>query len=378
MYSVEQQKTTPRFISQTEYAKALRPLLPAAAFAPDPSKLLILLINLGIVGLGWAIAAHLDRWPAYWLWLYLPLTIIMANSVVALLFTSHDLMHGSVWRSRRWNYPISFLGLTLLWMPPTLWKVIHNRVHHSTTNSLDDPDRNYLSSQPATWGKWIQDAFVPSNTVSKLGLLLGMLSAWGVHGFRNLTSVIFFNHKHANYVPAPFVVSRRDQRWILGEVLVMLGLHLGILSYLQFDPIKLILAYFLPIGLGYAGVMAYIYTNHMLSPLTEVNDPLLNSVSLHVPPLLDLLHCNFSYHAEHHIFPSLNSNYYPQVRALLAEHYPERMGYTLGARAAWRFLLTTPRHYQDATTFTDASGQLTAACQMNPVMESLECSASKT
>ncbi len=353
-----------RFISQAEYAKTLRPHLPAAAFAPDRSKLTILGINLAIMVLGWAIAAHLDRWPLYWLWLYLPLAIIMANSVMTIGIISHDFMHGSIWRSQRWNYAIGFLGFGFLWMPPTLWKNIHNRVHHTKTNSLADPDRGYLHAQGG-WIRSFHDWVVPSNTITKLGLGVGMLTTWAIYVVRNLTAVVLFNRDDVSYVPASLTVTPRDRRQIIGEIFALAALHLGILGYLQFDPIKLLLAYFLPISLGYAGLMAYIYTQHMTSPLTDLNDPLLNTISLRLPKVIDQLHCNFSYHAEHHIFPGLNSDYYPQVRALLSEYYPERMGYILGGREAWHLLLTTPRHYQDATTLTDASGSQSVACHVN-------------
>jgi len=93
-----------------------------------------------------------------------------------------------------------------------------------------------------------------------------------------------------------------------------------------------------------------------------------NGISLRVPRIFDRLHFNFSYHVEHHIFLGPNSDYYPQVRALLAEHYSDRMDYILDGREAWRFLLATPRHYRDATTFTDARGQRTAACRLNAAM----------
>ena len=93
----------------------------------------------------------------------------------------------------------------------------------------------------------------------------------------------------------------------------------------------------------------------MLGPLTEINDPLANSLSLRLPKILDLLHLNFSYHTEHHIFPGLNSSYYPHVRRLLLEHYPERYQLLDGAEA-WRLLLSTPRHYRDPRTLTSWSG----------------------
>jgi fatty acid desaturase len=348
---------------QSVYAKKLRPLLPSDAFEPDPSKLGILLINLGILLLGWGIADNLDRWPVYLLWLYLPLAAIMGNSIIVLLFSSHDLMHGSVQKKSPLTYPIAFLGLSMLLMPPTQWKSLHNLVHHNNTNSLADPDRNYLYQQPDTWGKWIQNLFVPSVEVNPLWLIVGMAGSWAVHNFRNLSSVLLFNDKSVDYVPAAFTVSPKDRLKIALECLGILGIHLGVLFYLEFNPIKVALAYILPIAIGHAGAMFYIYTNHMGCRMTSINDPLINSASLRVPKIFDLLHFNFSHHTEHHIFPSINSNYYPMVQELLQIHYPDQMN-LIDAGQAWRLLMETPRHYQDQVTFTDSSGTMAVNCSI--------------
>ncbi len=350
-------------IHQSAYAKKLRPLLPPNAFEPDPSKLAILLINLGILLLGWGIADYLDRWPVYLLGLYLPLAAIMGNSIIVLLFSSHDLMHGSVQKKSRLTYPIAFLGLSMLFMPPTQWKSLHNLVHHNTTNSLADPDRNYLFQQPDTWGKWIQNLFVPSVEVNPLWLIVGMAGSWLVHNFRNVSSVLLFNDKSVDYVPAAFTVSAKDRLTIALECLGILGIHLGVLFYLDFNPIKVILAYILPIALGHAGAMFYIYTNHMGCRMTSINDPLINSASLRVPKIFDLLHFNFSYHTEHHIFPSINSDYYPMVQELLNVHYPDRMN-LIDAGEAWRLLMETPRHYKDEVTFIDSLGERSVNCSI--------------
>ncbi len=350
-------------IHQSVYAKKLRPLLPSDAFEPDPSKLTILLINLGILLLGWGIADDLDRWPVYLLWLYLPLAVIMGNSIIVLLFSSHDLMHGSVQKKSRLTYPIAFFGLSMLLMSPTQWKTLHNLVHHNTTNSLADPDRNYLQQQPDTWGKWIQNQFVPSVEVNPLWFIVGMAGAWAVHNFRNVSSVLLFNDKSVDYVTAAFTVSPKDRWTIALECLGILGIHLSILFYLDFNPIKVALAYILPIAIGHAGAMFYIYTNHMGCRMTSINDPLINSVSLRVPKIFDILHLNFSYHTEHHIFPSINSNYYPMVQELLQIHYPGRMN-LIDAGQAWRLLMETPRHYKDEVTFTDSSGEMSVNCSI--------------
>lgn len=151
-----------------------------------------------------------------------------------------------------------------------------------------------------------------------------MTSAWGVHAFRNLTSVLLFNNGSTRYPVFSFQVSRRERRQIAIELAAVVMVHLAIIGFIGLRPVPLLLGYFLPIWIGYSVVIAYIYTNHMACQLTETNDPLINSISLKMPVFFDTLHLNFSYHTEHHIFPGMNPAYYPKVRALLLEHYPER------------------------------------------------------
>lgn len=358
-----------KLLPQMEYAKFLRPLLPAEAFAPDPSKLVILLINLAILILGWAIASQLDRWSPYLLWLYLPLAVVMGNSLFVLGISSHDIMHGSVIRNSRLMHLISLLGLTMQWMPPTLWQAVHNRAHHSKTNSLTDPDRNYLYEQPQTWGKRIQNLLLPSSEVNPIGLIVGMMTVWGLYTFRHLTSVLLFNGKSVDYVPATFTLSTKKRLAIVGELFVMVMIHSIIIAFLQFSLLKLVFGYFLPISIGYAIAIFYIYTNHLICQMTSVNDPLINSVSLRVPKLFDRLHLNFSYHTEHHIFPGMNSDYYPQLQELIKLHYPERLN-LLDAREAWSLLMQTPRHYKNETTFTDWLGKKSVPC---PLIQESKC-----
>jgi len=252
----------------------------------------------------------------------------------------------------------------MLWMPPTFWKVVHNREHHNKTNSLSDPDRNYLYKQPNNWGKWIQNLFVPSSEVRSFWLVVGMGHAWGVHTFRNLSSVLLFNNELTQYTPTAFKVSSKERRAIALELFLIIGVHLAILFYLDFHPIKIILSYFLPIWIGYAGIMFYIYTNHMLCRLTSVNDPLINSVSIRIPKIFDVLHLNFSYHTEHHIFPGINSDYYPRVQTLLQTHYGDRFN-LLDAGEAWRLMLQTPRHYSNENTFIDWTGEKIVTCPLS-------------
>ena len=348
-------------MTQADYAKKLRPLLPSEAFLPDRDKVWILLINVMIMIVGWAIASYLDRWSWYYLWLYLPIAVIMGNSIIVLLFSTHDLLHSSAISNPWLRRVISLFGLTMLWMPPTLWKAVHNREHHNKTNSEQDPDRSFLFSQPNNWGKWIQNAFIPSSEVNPIGLVVGMAHSWGIHTFRNLTSVLFFNNRSAQYPVVAFSISEKERTAIALELLAIIGLHLTIILSLGFSPIKLLLSYFLPIWIGYSGLIFYIFTNHLLCRMTDKNDVLVNSLSIRVPKIFDLLHINFSYHTEHHIFPGMNPSYYPMMQELLLTHYPDQFN-LMDADKAWKLMLETPRHYLDKTTFTDWSGTKLVPC----------------
>ena len=210
---------------------------------------------------------------------------------------------------------------------------------------------------------------MPSSEINPIGLIVGMMTVWGLYTFRHLTSVLLFNGKSVDYVPATFTVSTKKRLAIVGELFVMVMIHSIIIAFLQFSPLKLVFGYFLPISIGYAISIFYIYTNHLICQMTSVNDPLINSVSLRVPKLFDRLHLNFSYHTEHHIFPGMNSDYYPQLQELIKLHYPERLN-LLDAREAWSLLMQTPRHYKNETTFTDWLGEKSVPC---PLIQESKC-----
>ena len=351
-------------VPQSEYARRLRPLLPNEAFQANRSTLPILFINLAILILGWGMARQIPIGNLRATLLFLPFALIMGNSVAVLLFGSHDLMHGKTIRHPLLRHAISLISWTLFWMPPSLWKAIHNREHHNKTNSEQDPDRNYRFQQPHNWGMWFQHLFVPSVEVNPFWLAVGMTSTWGLHNFKNLTSIVLFNNGATRYPVFSFQVSAKERRFIAMELAGIAAIHASIIGFIGLRPEPLLLGYFLPIWIGYSIVMAYIYTNHMACRMTDVNDPLINSISLKVPKILDTLHCNFSHHTEHHIFPGMNSDYYPEVQKLLLELYPERFN-LLDARQAWKLLMQTPRYYLNANTFTNICGESIEPCPLS-------------
>jgi fatty acid desaturase len=121
-------------------------------------------------------------------------------------------------------------------------------------------------------------------------------------------------------------------------------------------PAKWFFAYLLPLLIANFIVMAYIATNHRLNPLTDVNDPLANSLTVTLPRWVDVLHFNFSYHTEHHLFPGVSSKYYPLVKARIKEMWPERY-HEMPMHKALKALWKTPRVYYNETEFIDPREQ---------------------
>ena len=66
---------------------------------------------------------------------------------------------------------------------------------------------------------------------------------------------------------------------------------------------------------------SHVFTNHFLNLLGDGTDPVKATTSVIVPTWFDRLHFNFSYHTEHHLFPNMNSEYYPALSRILAEHF---------------------------------------------------------
>ena len=225
-------------ISQAQYAKFLRPYLPSEAFQPSKNKLLIQAINITILGLGWGIARHLHQWNSQYLWAFLPLALVMGNSVIVLLFSTHDVMHSKTVQKPWLRQLVSLIGMTMLWMPPALWKIIHHRVHHNNTNNLVDPDRNYLHSHPNNLGKWIQNLFAPSVDANPFWVCFGMGYSWGVYAFRNMMSVLLFDGKNDPFSVASVNGTAKERKAILIELGLIGTVHGSIIAVLGLHPVN--------------------------------------------------------------------------------------------------------------------------------------------
>jgi fatty acid desaturase len=152
------------------------------------------------------------------------------------------------------------------------------------------------------------------------------------------------------FARARLQMSARDHRRALIATAVPAALWLALAWAI--GPVPFLFAYVLPLIVANVVVMSFIVTNHGLSPATDINDPLLGSLSVTVPRWLEWLTLDFGYHVEHHLVPAASARHGRAIRAELVATWPERYQ-SMPLGAALVRLFRTGRVYQDAATLVD-------------------------
>lgn len=325
-----------RLRSVSSYASELKRALPARALAPARSRLLWLPVHLTVIVLG-ALAIARDWVPMPFPWL---VSLGIGMSFGGLSFLAHEVLHGAVVRSMWQRRLVGWLGFLPFFVSPRLWIAWHNRVHHGHANQPGvDPDafptlEEYRRRRTV---RLVTDWLEPGR--GRVAGVLSLLIGFSVHSLHMLASA-----KKSG------LLSAKARRWALLESAgaaafwVLLALSIG------WGPFMLV--YALPLLIANAMVMAHIFTNHGLSPLTPVNDPLINSLSVTAPRWFEWITLRFGFHVEHHLFPWMSSRHAPAVRSLVRARWPERYQ----SMPLWRALhqlFVTGRVYKDGQTLMD-------------------------
>jgi len=317
------------------YVREIRPHLKRGVFQPARSRLWWLPAHLLIVAL--CISALQQRVLP---WLAAPLlSVVIGMSYAGLTFLAHETLHGAVVRGPRLRYLVGWIGFSPFVVSPRLWVAWHNRVHHGNTQHAgSDPDayptlREYRSSRSVRLATWV---------------------APGLRQLRGAsTPLIGFSVQSAHMLLAARArgfLSSKEYAYALAETLLGVALWTGLA--VATGGLVFVFAFVLPLLVANVIVMSFILTNHSLSPLTEINDPLRNSLSVTAPRLVEWLTLGFGYHVEHHLFPAMSARHAPEVRALLRARYPGRyQSMPLGRATA--ALHSSARVYKNATTLID-------------------------
>jgi len=318
-----------------EYARRVRPSLPADAFEPARSRLAWLPIHVGVItALVWALAAgHVPGalWPV--------VSILIGCSLAGLTFLGHETLHGGVVRGRLALRLVGFIGFLPFTISPTLWTAWHNRVHHNHCSQPGiDPDMYPTLAEYETQFVARLMAFVGlgrRQPLTVITLLIGLTV--------QSQQVLWTSRVLGILSPALFV--RAIVETLLG-VTFWVGLAMLV------GPLAFVFVYVVPLVVANSIVMAFIMTNHNLSPLTAINDPLVNSLSVTLPRALEWVTLDFGYHVEHHLFPAMSMRHGRSVRAALRDQFPDRYQ-SLPLTTALNRLYSTARVYQDDVTLID-------------------------
>jgi len=342
------------------YASDIRPILPAGAFAPARSRLLWLPVHFLVIATSTcAIAFGWVTWPSALL-----LSLLIGASFAGLTFVGHEALHGALVRSKPLRRLVGWLGFLPFAISPRLWEAWHNRVHHGNTNRPGvDPDayptlHEYRESRKV---QRVTDWFAPGR-----GRLAGAFSV--LIGFSIQSSNVLIAGRNSG------MLSRAEHRHALLESGAAWAVWLALAVLI--GPVSFLLAFGIPLLVGNSIIMSLILTNHSLSPHTEINDPLVNSLSVTGPSVLEWLTLGFGYHVEHHLFPAMSARHARSVAGLLRQRWPEQYQ-SLPYFQAQRALHRSPRVYRDNTTLLDPrTGHTlpTLGSSISVARQSYECS----
>jgi fatty acid desaturase len=318
------------------YARRVKPLLSKGAFAPASSRLLWVPFHLTLI----TVSILLVTSGALPLLAELALSVVIGLSYGGLTFVGHEALHGAIVRNRSARYLLGLIGFLPFAVSPTLWRAWHNRVHHGHTNHPTiDPDayptlEAYRGSRAL---RFVTDRLAPGRNrpLAMLGLCVGF-SVQSLH--------MLIDARRRGYL-----TPRQHARAIFETALgIAAWTALGFLI----GPGAMVLCFALPLLVANTLVMSMILTNHSLSPLTDVNDPLANSLSVTGSRWFEWLTLGFGYHVEHHLFPAMSARHAPEVRDAIRSLWPE----SYQSLPLWRALAClhrSPRIYKTHSTLVD-------------------------
>lgn len=287
----------------------LRRVMPPEAFKPQPLRGVVALALVPMmVPLMWAVGSGRLPW-----WACLLISFVLGQMVAAVGLAAHEALHHSVFRSKALEELIGWAGFSPFLVTPGNWRAWHVQAHHSAANILvRDPDILPRQEEWRTLG---------------FARLFHAISPGSGSWLSYISFSLFFTAQgqaflwyHSNLPQFQQVRMHRARERILT---VLLALGWGALGWAM-GPRGALYALILPLVFSNITLMIYIATNHWLLPASQDTDnPFVNTASVKTHPVMDLIHFNFSYHQEHHIFPAMSPKFAPLLRKHLRELNPK-------------------------------------------------------
>lgn len=346
------------------YVRSLAEVLPAEVFRPATSRLLWLPVHLAVIAVS-IYAITRVAWP-WRLVASLPIGVAFAG----LAFLGHETLHGAVVKHRLARTIVGTICFAPFLLSTTLWMKWHGAVHHGNAQGCgEDPDAypTLEAYRKSAVVRFMIDRFSPGGY-----RLTGVMSL--LIGFSIQSGKLLVSGRRRK------ILTGREHRLAWAGSLAAVALWGTVAAVVGAS--AFVFAFLIPLLIGNAMVMGHILTNHGLSPLTEINDPLANSLTVTVPRWFRFLTLGFGFHVEHHLYPAMSTRHAPVVQRELAARWPERYRALPLHRALWQ-LHRTARVYEDATTLCDprsgkrwriSDGQWRSIASMQAAMQELSAS----
>lgn len=355
-----------KLIPKNIYRDVLRKYIPEECFIIDIKHSLSYMFFMAFYLGGFFLILNVQSTPVK-----LVISALMGITLGSLTFVLHDLAHGSVINSRLGSYLASLsIGLFNLFSP-SFWKKVHN-FHHARTGSTDDPDRSYISSEKPKnpVERFVYRTRISDEAFHPMISLILMSTGFFWYFLNTMTNGLvgknlnLYEKGNGKYDRLQALFKKPiDKAIVLVELFIILAFQGFLLSFVcKGNFLNYFLLSLMPITIAHFIAMSYIHTNHFLSPLTgEVDDPLINSLSIKNSWFVDKVFSNFSHHVEHHLFPAMSSSHYPKVRKLLLDLYPAKFK-LIPMIDAMKMLFKTPRIYSNYTTLASLDGKKKVNC----------------
>lgn len=322
-------------VPRATYVHDVKPHLSAKTFERARSRIALLPLQVAIIALattaiarGWTPAIIAPVW-----------SLVIGACFAGMAFVTHELLHGAIVANRRLQYVLGWIGFAPFALSPMLWTRWHNRTHHSGANQADDPDRYPTLDEYRT---------VRSARILVDGFSLGGRRWRGVLtfvlGFTMQSMIVLLSARRRG------ILTARELGIALGEMLLAVTGWAVVAVIIGFVPF--VFAFVIPLMLANACVMAFILTNHSLSPMVAIDDPLASGLTVTVSRVVEWLTLGFGFHVEHHLFPAMSSRHAREVRAVLMERWPAQYR-SMPMREALARLHRSARVYKAETTLFD-------------------------
>lgn len=318
------------------YVKEILPDLPKDILKPNfwrsgHGLVSVLVIGAGVYGMN-----HLGlHWG-----IKLLMGLVMGIYFAQMFFLAHEALHGSIFKNKSMAHVFGLVAFAPIGVSPSFWKYWHNKLHHGNTQrQLIDPDafpslRLYKQSN---YMQRMYKFFPGSKTLRSYFYFFFWFT------FHIFIAQHYLSHKTKLFKGVNF-------KKVYIELFFQYSITAGYIYLVGAN--NFVWGFLIPFFIGNYILMSYIATNHNISPLTKVNDPLRNSLTVTNHPVWEYLHLNFGYHTEHHLIPTMCMSKAKKVHQVLKEKFPEDFQ-VMSKWEAVKRIYTSPRIYKNDTTLID-------------------------